>query len=110
MLKHNNGNIRHAAIRMFKTELGPLTYHIRFPCEKSSSLDISLQLADNILLALFISINNLMADFWKTQFKSLKYISSLQAGVYKSFQLLLSRFEDLCGEKYLEQLRTREEK
>lgn len=108
LMQHKNGNIRHAAIRMFEIEFGPLTYHIRIPGKQSSSLDISPQQADDILFAFYVTINNLMAEFWKPEYKRYKYISSLPTGVYKSLQLLLSRLENLCGEKYLKQLQTRQ--
>lgn len=108
LMKHKNGNIRQAAIRMFEIEFGPLTYHIRIPGEKSSYLDVSPELADHILFATFVTINNLMSEFWKPEFKKYKYISSLPTGVYKSLQLLLSRLEDLCGKEYLKQLQTKQ--
>lgn len=110
LMQHKNGNIRHAAIRIFEIELGPLTCHIRFPDKQSSSLDISTQQSDDILFAFYVTTSNLMAKFWKPAYKRYKYISSLPTGVYKSFQLLLSRLEDLCGEEYLKQLRARYEK
>jgi hypothetical protein len=108
LMQHKRGNIRQAAIRMFEVELGPLTCHIRFPNEKFDFLDISSQEADDVLFSLYVTINDLMEDHWKPEYKRCKYISSLPTGVYKSFQLLLSRLEDLCGNEYLEKLETRQ--
>lgn len=102
LLHHENGYIRYASIRMFENELGPLTYHIRFPNRKSCISNLSPEAADFILFQLYINLNNLMADFWKPEYKRYKYISSLPAGVYKSIQLILSRLEDYCGEEYMD--------
>lgn len=104
LLQHKNGNIRHAAVRMFENESGPLTYHIRFPGEESTILKLSSESADSILFELYVNLNNLMADFWKPSFKKHKYISLLPTGVYKSIQLILSHLEDNCGREYLEHL------
>ena len=108
LMKHKNGNIRHAAIRMFEIEFGPLTYHIRIPGEKSDYLEVSPEQADQILFSFFVMINRLMEEFWKPEYKKYKYIASLPTSVYKSLQLLLLRLEDLCGKEYLEKLQTRE--
>lgn len=102
LLHHENGYIRYASVRMIEIELGPLTYHIRFPNRKSSILNLSPKRADFILLELYMHLNNLMADFWKPEYKRYKYISSLPAGVYKSIQLILNRLEDYCGEEYMD--------
>jgi hypothetical protein len=110
LIQHKNGNIRHASIRMFEIEFGPLTYHIRISGEKTSSLYISPEQNDHILLTLYVTINNLMSEFWKPEYKRYKYISSLPTGVYKSLQILLNRLEDLCGKEYLDQLQTRQRK
>ncbi len=104
LMKHKNGNIRHAAIRMFEIEFGPLTYHIRIPGEKSDHLEVSPEQADQILFSFFVTITDLMGEFWKPEYKKYKYISSLPTGVYKSLQLLLSRLENLCGKEYLKKL------
>lgn len=104
LLKHENGHIRHAAVRMFENELGPLTYHIRFPNSRSGMLNLSRKRADFILFELYINLNNLMADFWKPEYKRYKYISSLPTGVYKSIQLILTRLEEYCGREYLDHL------
>ena len=104
LILHKHGNIRQAAIRMFEIELGPLTYHIRIPAKQSSSLEVSPEQADHILFAFYGTIQHLMAEFWKPEYKRYKYISSLPTGVYKSLQLLLSRLEDLCGKEYLKKL------
>lgn len=104
LLHHENGHIRYASVRMFENELGPLTYHIRCPNRKSSILKLSPKAADFILFQLYINLNNLMADFWKPEYKRHKYISSLPAGVYKSIQLILSCLEDYCGKEYMDNL------
>lgn len=103
LLRHENGYIRYASVRMFENELGPLTYHIRFPGNKSI-LNLSSKDADFILFQLYINLNNLMVNFWKPEYKRHKYISSLPAGVYKSIQLILSCLEDYCGKEYMDRL------
>jgi hypothetical protein len=100
LLRHENGNIRHAAVRMFENELGPLTYHIRFPSEISRH-DLSPELADHILLGLFANLNNLLSESWEPAYKKYKYISSLPSGTYKSVQIILSDLEDDCGKQYV---------
>jgi hypothetical protein len=103
LIQHENGNIRQAAVRMIGHELGPLTYYIRFPGEKSTSLEFSPERADSILFGLFTNLNNLAANLWKPTYKKCKYINSLPTGSYKSVQLILSRMEDDCGAgKFLE--------
>lgn len=103
LLQHENGNIRQAAVRMVGHELGPLTFHIRFPREKSSFHKFSSEQADSILFGLFTNLNNLAVNLWKPEYKRYKYIESLPTGTYKSVQLILSRMEDDCGTgKFLE--------
>ncbi len=102
LLHYENGYIRYASVRMIENELGPLTYHIRFPNRKSSILNLSPKRADFILFELYTHLNNLMANFWKPEYKRYKYISSLPAGVYKSIQLILSRLEECCGKEYID--------
>ena len=102
LLQHTNGNIRHAAVRMLEHELGSLTYHIRFPGEKSSSRhELLPEQADSILFGMYTNLMNLIDYFWKPIYEKHKYISSLPNGPYKSVQMLLSRLEDDCGEKYM---------
>lgn len=105
LIQHEKGNVRYAAVRMFENELGPLSYHIRFPGGKSI-LGLSPKLADLTLFELYINLNNLMATYWKKEYKRCKYISSLPSGVYKSIQLLLARLEDICSKEYLNHLIT----
>jgi len=103
LLQHENGNIRQASIRMIGHELGPLTFHIRFPGEKSDFHKFYPEKADQILFGLFTNLNNLAANLWKSAYKKCKYIDSLPTGSYKSVQLILSHMEDDCGtEKFLE--------
>ncbi|MDP3043528.1 MAG: hypothetical protein Q8N21_03940 [bacterium] len=106
LLQHQNGNIRHAAARMLKNELGPLTVHIRCPNEKFGDR-LTPKQADFVLLSLFIGLNNLLADLWKPAYKKYKYVSSLPASPYKSIQMVLSRMEEDCGEAYMKQLKSR---
>lgn len=95
LLQHSNGIVRYAAVRMFTNELGPLTVHIRFPDHKSDRL--KPEQADNILNALFVSLNGLLAALWETKFKRYKYIDSLPTGPYKSVQMVLAKMEEYCG-------------
>ena len=48
LLQHQNGYIRHAAVKMISHEIGPLTYHLRFPSEKSSFHNFTPEDADMI--------------------------------------------------------------
>ncbi len=105
LLQHESGNIRHAAVRMLENELGPLTYHIRFPNEKASYWKkLTPEVADSILFGLYANLNELAADLWKPKFKKYKYISSLPAGPYKSVQMVLATMEEDCGKEYMARL------
>ncbi len=104
LLQYENGNIRHAAVRMLEHELGPLTYHIRFPGKKSSLGELSPGVADRILFGLFANLNNLAIDLWKPAYKKYKYISSLPHGPYKSVQMVLNSLVDGCGQEHMAQL------
>ncbi len=99
LIQHPNGNIRQAAVRMFKQELGPLTVHIRFPNEKSAfyRLRLSPEQADLILLKLSANLNDLIKNLWKPAYKRYKYISSLPNGAYKSIQMVLGQLAEDCG-------------
>src|SRR3989344_4753787 len=77
LLQHTNGYIRHAAVKMISHELGPLTFHIRFPDDKSSKL--KPEQADSILYSLFINLSKLASNFWRPKSKRYKYIESLPA-------------------------------
>src|SRR3990167_6329523 len=48
LLQHLNGYIRYAAVKMISNEIGPLTYHLRFPSEKSSFHNFTPEDADMI--------------------------------------------------------------
>ncbi|MEK7126022.1 MAG: hypothetical protein AAB835_00840 [Patescibacteria group bacterium] len=102
LLQHPNGYIRHAAVKMISHEIGPLTYHLRFPGEKSSFHKFSTEQADSILYSLFVSLNQLMAALWQPKYKRYKYIDSLPASPYKSVQMVLAELEDSCGKKYID--------
>jgi len=104
LLRHKNGNIRHAAVRMIEHELGPLTYHLRCPGKKSSFHDFSPEQADYIIARLFEGLHILMNDSWKPMYKKYKYIESLPSGTYKSAQMILSHLEDDCGNEYIRHL------
>ena len=106
LLQRQNGNVRYAATRMLENELGPLTVHIRCPDEKFGNL-LKQEQADLILLNLFITLNNLLAELWKPAFKKYKYVSSLPVSPYKTIQTVLCRMADDCGKEYMEQLKSR---
>lgn len=103
LLKHKNGNIRQSAVRMIGNELGPLTFHIRCPEYEHNKL--RTEQSDFILLNLFIGLNSLLADVWKSKYKKYKYISSLPTCSYKSIQMVLSNLEDSCGKEYVKILK-----
>ena len=98
LLQHKNGNIRHAAVRMVQHELGSLTYHIRFPGEKSSFHKFTPEQADIILFSLRANLNSLAANSWKDSYRKIKYVDHLPSGTYKSIQLILSLMDDYCSE------------
>ena len=102
LLQHPNGYIRHAAVKMICHEIGPLTYHIRFPGEKSGWHKFSPEQADSILYSLFVSLNQLMAALCQPKYKKYKYINSLPPSPYKSVQMVLVELEDSCGKKYID--------
>lgn len=105
LIQHENGYIRHAAVRMLEHEIGPLTVHLRFPGDKSILEErLKPEQADNILYSLFVSLNQLMAALWQPKYKRYKYIDSLPAGSYKSVQMVLFELEDSCGKKYIDRL------
>ena len=105
LLQHENGNIRHAAVRMLEHELGPLTVHIRFPRHKPDYFGkLTPEKADAILYSLFINLNELMRALWQPRYKKYKYISSLPSGPYKSVQMVFGHLQEDCGEEYMERL------
>lgn len=103
LLKHPNGYIRHAAVRMLETELGPLTVHLRCP-ESNYSHKFSRADADQVLADMFIVLVGMANNFWEPKYKKYKYISSLPSGPYKSIQMVLSELEDDCGEQFIRKL------
>jgi len=94
LLQHSNGYIRHAAVKMITNEIGPLTYHIRFPDEKSSFHELPPAQANAILHSLSHSLNGLLTILWEPKFKKYKYIESLPASPYKSVQMVLAELEE----------------
>ena len=101
LLQHKNGNIRFAAVRILEHELGPLTYHIRFPNEKSNNHELSPEQANNILYSLFINLHNLATHLWETSYKRFKYIFSLPTGPYKSVQMILAQLDEYCDDNFM---------
>lgn len=104
LIQHKNGYIRQASVKMICHEIGPLTYHIRFPNEKSDWHKFSPEQADNILRSLFVSLNGLLSVLWQPKYKRYKYIDSLPASPYKSVQMVLFELEESCGKKYMDRL------
>ncbi|MDA3802744.1 MAG: hypothetical protein PF488_02490 [Patescibacteria group bacterium] len=102
LLQHQNGYIRHAAVKMIADELGPLTVHIRFPGDKRFSKEnLISKKADEILFFLFVNLHNLFSVWWLPKYRKYKYINSLPASPYKSIQMVLAEMEDMCGTEYL---------
>src|SRR3989338_956868 len=104
LLQHPNGYIRHAAVKMISHEIGPLTYHLRFPGEASSFHEITPGDADIILRSLLASLNGLLTALWQPKYKRHKYVDSLPAGPYKSAQMVLAELKESCGKKYIDRL------
>jgi len=105
LLQHSNGYIRHAAVKMISNELGPLTVHLRFPGERSFTMEkLTPEQADKILLSLFVSLNGLLTAMWQPKHKRYKYVESLPASPYKSVQMVLAEMEEDCGQKYIDRL------
>lgn len=103
LLQHQNGYIRHAAVKMISHEIGPLTVHIRHPGHKSILGDkLKPEQADSILYSLFASLNGLLSVLWQPKYKRYKYIDSLPASPYKSVQMVLAELEDSCGKDYID--------
>ena len=84
LLQHDNGNIRHAAARMFENGLGPLTYHIRCPGKESSFNKLRTDQADRILFELYSNLQDLINDLSKPSYNRYKLIASLPSGPFKS--------------------------
>ena len=104
LLQHPNGYIRYAAVKMISNEIGPLTYHLRFPGEKLSFRETIPKDADMVLYSLFASLNGLLVSLWQTKYKKYKYINLLPPSPYKSVQMVLAELEDCCGKKYIDRL------
>lgn len=103
LLRHQNGYIRYAAVKMISHEIGSLTVHIRFPDDKAIIAErLKPEQADNILYSLFVNLNQLMAVLWQPKYKRYKYIDSLPASPYKSAQMVLFDLEDSCGKQYID--------
>ena len=98
LLQHENGNVRHASVRMLEHEFGTLTYHIRFPAEKHPFAELAPESADQILHVLRTNLESLAARSWKQTYNKIKYIDELPSGTYKSTQLILECLDDYCSE------------
>lgn len=101
LIQHKNGNIRHATVRMFKNELGPLTVHIRCPDNNFSSNKILNEKRDRILFNMYDELIFLARKFHKPMYNKYKYIASIPTGQYKSIQLVLAELEFDCGKGYI---------
>jgi len=100
LLQHSNGYIRHAAVRMFAIEIGPLTVHIRYPKHQSMFEDkLKPEQANIILNSLFVSLNGLLSALWQPKYKRYKYVDSLPPSPYKSVQMVLAELEDSCQQQ-----------
>src|SRR3989344_1115490 len=84
LLQHDNGYIRHAAVRMFDNELGQLTYNIRCPGKESSFNKLRTDQADRILFELYSNLQDLINDLSKPSYNRYKLIASLPSGPFKS--------------------------
>jgi len=97
LLQHPNGNIRHASVRMFSNELGPLTVHLRFPKEADRFKNKAAQEQANVILCeLHANLIALLNDLWEPKYKRYKYINSLPTSPYKSVQMALANIDELC--------------
>jgi len=102
LLQHQNGYIRHAAVKMITHEIGPLTMHIRFPGEKSYTQELKPERADSILRSLSASLNGLLSALWEPKYKRYKHINFLPPSPYKSVQMVVAELEELCEENYMD--------
>ncbi len=108
LLLHENGTIRYAAVRMFDTEFGPLTVHVRFPDRKEFAGDYKdIIRNDSIILEVYNRLFDLSESLLKPAYKRHKYLDSLPVGAYKSVQMVIANLLDLCGEDYIINLENR---
>lgn len=105
LLVHENGVVRYAAVRMFETEFGPLTVHVRFPDEEYGYLERIRN--DGIIYETYDKLFELSESLSKPSYRRIKYLNSLPTGPYKSVQMVLSSLVDLCGEDYILQIEDR---
>lgn len=102
LLLHENGLIRYAAVRMFGTEFGPLTVHVRFPDRiKFVSNYNEIIRNDSIILDVYNKLFDLSESLLKPLHKRYKYLDSLPVGPYKSVQMVIANLLDLCDEDYI---------
>lgn len=102
LLWHPNGNIRHAAVRMFNHEVGPLTVHIRCPKEE---FRVNGKKSDEIISDLYVMLVSIINKTWEPSYKKKKYISDLPSGTHKSAHLILAYLSESCGKEYMKRLR-----
>jgi hypothetical protein len=95
LLEHPRGVIRYAAVKMFIDEIGPLTVHLRHPGHKSDRL--KPEHSNQILKALFMTLNMMLSRLWEPKYKKYKYIDSLPPSPYKSVQMILAELDESCG-------------
>ena len=105
LLQHDNGYIRHAAVRMFDNELGPLTYHIRCPDRQHNQSRADK--ANQILFQLYCNLQDLINDLSKPCFNRYKLIASLPTGPFKSIQMVMSQLREDCGEEHMKDFENR---
>ena len=105
LLHNKNGHIRFAAFRMIRNDLGLLTAHIRHS-NTEFERTIESDRADNILLSLYINLNDIAVSLSKPSYKKYKYVELLPVGPYKTIRMIIAELEDNCGKAYMKQLRS----
>ncbi|NCS32714.1 plasmid pRiA4b ORF-3 family protein [bacterium] len=101
LIQNPNGNIRYAAVRMFVTTLGPLTYFRRFPdhhkTEENSVIKakaLKPEKTEQILIALTLRLWEIANDTRKLAYKKVRYVQDLPSSIHKSVQLVIATIED----------------
>jgi len=103
LLQHKNGYIRYAAFRMIRNDLGPLTVHIRHP-NSIFKHTYTPEVSNNILLNLYVNLNNFSVQLNKPSYDKYKYVDQLPASPYKTVEMALEELEYLCGKVYMKNL------
>lgn len=108
LLVHENGVVRYAAVRMFETEFGPLTVHVRFPDRDNGKRDYLEGIRnDGIIYETYDKLFELSESFNKPSYGRIKYLDSLPTGPYKSVQMVINSLVELVGEDYILQIEDR---